>query len=69
LELASKYLLSGERAISRNVMMLVAKLKAVNWTGKSRRKREQTMLRPEPEQTIPEETIRVAHAAFRKGNV
>ena len=27
------------------------------------------MLRPEPDQTIPEETMRVARAAFGKGNV
>jgi len=27
------------------------------------------MLRPEPNQNIPEETIRIAHAAFPKGNV
>ncbi len=50
-------------------MMLVAKSGTVNSAEKARGKRGKPMLRPEANQNIPEETVRIARAAYPKGNL
>src|SRR5258708_26651905 len=50
-------------------MMLVAKSGAVNSAKTAREGKKKPMLRPELSQNIPEETVRIAHAAYPKGNL